>query len=86
MKAGALAKRSRIAHDVHDTFAQCLTGIYAQIGCPQSHRRRDLRAAKRPDQDIVHDLTPLVIYASLWSASNSMLELSKEVERLPEAN
>jgi signal transduction histidine kinase len=31
MKAGALAERSRTAHDVHDTLAQCLTGIYAQL-------------------------------------------------------
>ena len=31
MKAAALAERSRIAHDVHDTLAQCLTGIYTQL-------------------------------------------------------
>ena len=30
-KAGALAERSRIAGDVHDTLAQCLTGIYTQL-------------------------------------------------------
>jgi signal transduction histidine kinase len=38
-KAAALAERSRIAHDVHDTLAQCLTGIYTQLEAASEIRR-----------------------------------------------
>jgi signal transduction histidine kinase len=39
-KAGALAERSRIARDVHDTLAQCLTGIYTQLEAASQIRQK----------------------------------------------
>ena len=45
MKAGALAERSRIAHDVHDTLAQCLTGIYAQLEAASQIREQSPEVA-----------------------------------------
>jgi signal transduction histidine kinase len=39
-KAGALAERSRIARDVHDTLAQCLTGIYTQLEAASRIRQK----------------------------------------------
>ena len=46
-KAAALAERSRIAHDVHDTLAQCLTGIYVQLEAASQvrHKNPDLADA-----------------------------------------
>jgi signal transduction histidine kinase len=40
-KSAALAERSRIAHDVHDTVAQCLTGIYTQLEAASAIRHRN---------------------------------------------
>jgi signal transduction histidine kinase len=40
-KSAALAERSRIAHDLHDTLAQCLTGIYTQLEAASGIRHRN---------------------------------------------
>ena len=46
-KAAALAERLRIARDLHDTLAQCLTGIYAQLEAASQirHQSPDLADA-----------------------------------------
>ena len=52
MKAGALAERSRIAHDVHDTLAQCLKGIYAFANPAIELSIEDDGIGFRPDQTL----------------------------------
>ena len=39
-KSATLAERSRIAHDIHDTLALCLTGIYTQLEAASQIRDR----------------------------------------------
>ncbi|HSZ76751.1 MAG TPA: histidine kinase dimerization/phosphoacceptor domain-containing protein [Chthoniobacterales bacterium] len=46
-KAGALAEHSRIARDVHDTLAQCLTGIYTQLEAASQIRQKSPDLATR---------------------------------------
>jgi signal transduction histidine kinase len=56
-KTTALAERSRIAHDMHDSLAQCLTAIYAQLEAASRLRGPNPEVADRcigKAQDLSH--------------------------------
>ena len=87
MKAGALAERSRIAHDVHDTLAQCLTGIYAQLEAASQIRQQSPEVADaciRKAKDLSHKGLQEVrrLVATLQADAAQRAELAGNLRKL----
>lgn len=80
-RSGVEAERHRIAHEIHDTLAQCLAGIVTQLQAAQD-------ATNRAEQDR-HTSTALNLARNgLTEARNSMQALrppALEIAQLPDA-